>query len=181
MSLGEGRIQVSCPNCSKPLAVPDTAVGKAARCPACETKFRITAPRGIPVDSGLTPISSPLLNANQNPLGGPLASTGADGLLQPLGSNIGLGHVPAQGLPPVVANPARPNASVVSPWGTPPKPAVHAGGIAWSKVGIGTAMMVGAVVWFVVGLAGNRVFFYPPILFILGIVGVVKGLLGKRD
>ncbi len=156
-------------------------MGKSAKCPACQTKFRITTPLGTPLDSGLTPIPSPLLNANQNPLGDPLASAGGDGLLQPLGSNFGLGNAPAQGLPPVVTNPAWPAASAASPWGNPPKPAVHAGGIAWSKVGIGVAMMVGAVVWFIVGLFADRIFFYPPILYILGIVGVVKGLLGKRE
>ena len=41
-------------------------------------------------------------------------------------------------------------------------------------------MMVGAVVWFVAGLAANRIFFYPPVLFILGIVAVFKGITGRE-
>ena len=41
----------------------------------------------------------------------------------------------------------------------------------------GVAMMVGAVVWFVVGWMAGRIFFYPPILFVLGIVAVGKGLM----
>lgn len=40
----------------------------------------------------------------------------------------------------------------------------------------GVAMIVIAIVWFVLGLAADRIFYYPPILLIIGIVGVVKGL-----
>ncbi|HEX7898225.1 MAG TPA: hypothetical protein VF950_10730 [Planctomycetota bacterium] len=45
----------------------------------------------------------------------------------------------------------------------------------------GVGMMVGAVVWFVVGYAAGRIFFYPPILFVIGIVAVIKGLMTKTE
>lgn len=45
----------------------------------------------------------------------------------------------------------------------------------WAKIGGGLLTMLGATVWFVVGLAANRIFFYPPILFIIGLVAVLKG------
>lgn len=49
-------------------------------------------------------------------------------------------------------------------------------------VATGIAMMVGAVLWFVVGFyALDRIFFYPPVLFVLGIVSVGKGLMGHED
>jgi hypothetical protein len=38
--------------------------------------------------------------------------------------------------------------------------------------------MLIAAVWFVVGLANDRIFFYPPILFICGLIGLIKGLAG---
>src|SRR4029079_2605600 len=41
----------------------------------------------------------------------------------------------------------------------------------------GLAMMAIAVVWFVLGLACGYIFFYPPILFVLGVIGFVKGLM----
>ncbi len=44
---------------------------------------------------------------------------------------------------------------------------------------IGILMMVGALVWFFVALAAGRIFFYPPILFIIGIVSVVRGILAR--
>ena len=37
-------------------------------------------------------------------------------------------------------------------------------------------MMVGAAVWFFVGLAAGIIFFYPPVLFVLGIISFFKGL-----
>ncbi|MCE5279302.1 MAG: hypothetical protein ABFD92_11090 [Planctomycetaceae bacterium] len=44
----------------------------------------------------------------------------------------------------------------------------------------GLAMMVGAVVWFVVGWMAGYIFFYPPILFVIGIVALVRGLADRR-
>ena len=41
-------------------------------------------------------------------------------------------------------------------------------------------MIVIAVVWFVAGLAGGRIFFYPPVLLIIGIVAVAKGLFASE-
>jgi hypothetical protein len=39
--------------------------------------------------------------------------------------------------------------------------------------------MLGAVVWFFAGLAFGYIFFYPPILFIVGLVGFVKGIVNR--
>ncbi len=44
----------------------------------------------------------------------------------------------------------------------------------------GIAMMVGAVIWFFVGLQFDYVFFYPPILFIMGLIAFIKGLVSRR-
>jgi hypothetical protein len=79
------------------------------------------------------------------------------------------------------------------PWGayqTPTTAAPYSQGSdlpakSWSmspgKIALGLLMMLGAVVWFVLGLAADRIFFYPPILFILGIASVVKGCLGQTE
>lgn len=40
----------------------------------------------------------------------------------------------------------------------------------------GVAMMAIAVVWFVVGLQFDRIFFYPPILFLFGVAACIKGV-----
>jgi hypothetical protein len=45
----------------------------------------------------------------------------------------------------------------------------------------GVLMMVVAVIWFFGALALNWIFFYPPIMFVLGFIAVVKGLLGHEE
>jgi hypothetical protein len=46
----------------------------------------------------------------------------------------------------------------------------------------GLLMMVGAVVWFVLGIVLiDRIFFYPPIMFVLGIGAVWRGLTWQGD
>ncbi len=49
------------------------------------------------------------------------------------------------------------------------------------KVISGILMMVGAVVWFVVGWAAGYIFFYPPILFVIGVVALIKGLASRPE
>jgi hypothetical protein len=41
----------------------------------------------------------------------------------------------------------------------------------------GVLMMLVAVVWFFGGLAAGYIFFYPPVMFVLGLIAVIKGLL----
>ena len=41
----------------------------------------------------------------------------------------------------------------------------------------GIGMMVGAVVWSVLGWMAGRIFFYPPILFVIGAASLGKGLM----
>jgi hypothetical protein len=41
-------------------------------------------------------------------------------------------------------------------------------------------MMVGAIVWLVCGLVfQNFFYYYPPVLFVLGIITLVRGLMGS--
>lgn len=42
----------------------------------------------------------------------------------------------------------------------------------------GLLAMVGAVVWFVAGLMNDVIFFYPPILFVIGLGAFFKGMAG---
>lgn len=44
----------------------------------------------------------------------------------------------------------------------------------------GLGMMLIAVVWFVAGLYGGILFYYPPVLFVLGIIAFVRGLMGRE-
>jgi hypothetical protein len=61
---------VQCPSCAKQLNVPDTAVGKKAKCPACTSVFEIIAPPAVaaaPNPSKTTPPPPPVLkNADED-------------------------------------------------------------------------------------------------------------------
>jgi hypothetical protein len=47
-----------------------------------------------------------------------------------------------------------------------------------SGVAGGVLMILIAVVWFVLGLMADRIFFYPPVLFVIGIAAIFKGMFG---
>lgn len=53
---------------------------------------------------------------------------------------------------------------------------IDAGSRGIGTIFAGIGMIVGAIIWFVVGLAAGRIFFYPPVLFVLGIISLVKGI-----
>lgn len=62
-----------------------------------------------------------------------------------------------------------------------PSPPAKTWSISPGKIALGLLMMLGAVVWFVLGLAADKIFFYPPILFLFGIGSVIKGFLGHSE
>lgn len=76
------------------------------------------------------------------------------------------------------ANPYTAPAAPLSSYNfAPAKPQTHSGdgeinGSLWGGIG----MMVLAIVWFVGGLFFDIIFFYPPILFIIGLIAFVRGL-----
>ncbi len=45
----------------------------------------------------------------------------------------------------------------------------------------GCLMMLGALIWFFAGLAAGYIFFYPPVLFVLGVLAVIRGFTGGGD
>lgn len=45
----------------------------------------------------------------------------------------------------------------------------------------GVIAMLVAVAWFVLGLMADRIFFYPPILFVVGLVAFIRGLVSGGD
>jgi hypothetical protein len=48
-------------------------------------------------------------------------------------------------------------------------------------IGGGLTMII-AVVWFVVGLVAlGFIFFYPPVLFVLGLAATINGLIDSRS
>ena len=53
---------------------------------------------------------------------------------------------------------------------------VRSNGEIKSKTVIGIFMIIGAIIWFIVGLSMGIIFYYPAILFILGAVNIIRGI-----
>src|SRR5690348_17294432 len=63
-------VQISCPQCSQTLRVPDTAVGKSVRCPKCQTVFP-AKPSGPPPAPPADPFGAP---ASKQPAADPFGA-----------------------------------------------------------------------------------------------------------
>lgn len=46
-------------------------------------------------------------------------------------------------------------------------------------VAVGILMIVIALAWFFAGLAADRIYFYPPVLLLLGIGSIIRGIVNK--
>jgi hypothetical protein len=93
------------------------------------------------------------------------------------GRGQGLTHPPAQGDPRYAAE--RRTAGKGGQEITAAPPAARRRLASGPNVGGGVLMMVVAAVWFAVGLAVfERILIYPPLLFLLGVVSLARGLAG---
>jgi hypothetical protein len=181
MTTATEKMPAFCPQCTRKLMVPVSAAGKQGRCPACSHVFVLEAPVAAAVVEPL-PDLQPL--ADLQPIAsGPYAqkSSADDYALQPLPPQTELASnsyaANQYGSSPAAA------ATVPNPYApTPPMPEKYSHGFGWEHKGWdagmigGLVMMAIALVWFFGGLALGVIFYYPPILFIVGLVGFFRGL-----
>lgn len=196
------KTQIICPQCGKHLMVPNAALGKSGKCPGCQHVFPLQAP----TRAASPPVVRQPAAATADPFGGanadPLAdSSGFDQAAQPMGpSPLGapqgqfgapqqFGQQPAGGYAPSPAfqqpNPGQWSSSG-HPYGSPSvtqqakkrKKSESGDATPMGQIGGGLLMMIGAVVWFVLGLMGGVLLIYPPILFVLGLVSLIAGIAG---
>jgi hypothetical protein len=186
------KVPVSCPQCGKQLMVPTTAAGKQGRCPACTHVFVLPALLEEP-ESDELPQLAPLA---PDPFGQHVPSSGyqlqptapQNYYAQPSGyanpSQSVYGSPPAQQpfAPQQPVNPYMANAyAQAAEKQQNPDKYNHAFGMEQRGMDAGMmgglALMVLAAVWFGVALfCFDIIFFYPPILFVIGLVGFVRGL-----
>jgi hypothetical protein len=165
-------IAFSCP-CGKQFQVADSYAGKRTKCTGCGGPLTVPnpPPPPEPEEDEYEVVDDPLPVAKAVPVRAVAAP--------PAVSKLGASRWADKPAPrPVVADddedrPARPKkkkrrASQRSGGGV----TVSGGVIA------GLFMMLGAVVWLVVGLYFGWLFFYPPVLFIIGLISLIKGLMG---
>lgn len=170
--------------CGKTLQVSDELAGRQVKCPSCNGVA--VAPTQQPAFEVIADATAPLVppQAPQAaPRGRAIDPSGpAEGQFQrskeaPSSGKGGFELTGGEGDRPKEKRPT-PNDEGDRPRKDGEKPKhfglerkVLSGGVAG-----GLLAMVIAVVWFVAGLAADRIFFYPPVLFVLGLVAAAKGV-----
>ncbi|HAY81643.1 MAG TPA: hypothetical protein DCY79_17715 [Planctomycetaceae bacterium] len=181
--------RVSCPNCGSPITVSAPApapapleetilvtclcgqqfraqphlAGKTVRCGVCQSPIQV--PSGLdagalPQDDFFAPLpaNDPLMQQpNLNSFG---PSPGTNVNSAPLKTRISDQMLASAGAE------RRERDEEMNAWST-------------GKIITGVLMIVGSLVWFGFGLLGGVIFFYPPIMFVLGIIALCNGLAHK--
>jgi hypothetical protein len=142
-------IKVTCV-CGRALQAKDEYAGRAVRCPSCQATLTLPAPDAPPEVMDVQQADPEPYRAAPPPPLPPEPYRRDD-----YGRDVDLRRQPSRG-------------STGGGWGN----ATNAGVLG------GCLMMVGAVVWFVLGLMNDIIFFYPPILLVIGLIAMIKGLMG---
>jgi hypothetical protein len=163
--------------CGREFAVGVEYAGKRTKCPACGAGMTVPAPAAAPVppkaeseeDAAFRAlIDAPDAEPSAAPVRREEVSVGA-----------GAARPPAAPTAPIPAALRGPKLAARSgkTKERSTRPAIH---ISSGVLG-GLASMLVAVVWFVLGLSAGIIYFYPPVLFLFGLVSVVRGLLGHSE
>lgn len=165
-------IAFSCP-CGKKFQVADTFAGKRTKCNSCASP--LTVPNPPPPE----PEPEDDYEVVEEPLPVAKAATVRAVPATPPVSKLGGSRWADKPAPRRVVDddddrPAKPKKKKKR------RPSESSGGGVTVSGGVvaGLFMMLGAVVWLVVGLYFGWLFFYPPVLFIIGLISLIKGLMG---
>ncbi|MCI0379213.1 MAG: zinc-ribbon domain-containing protein [Gemmataceae bacterium] len=147
---------VHCPNCHERVQVPEEYFGKNVVCPKCQNAF--TAQAAELPDTSRDYVSaevSPPNRVRKHPNKGLLQKRRlTDDEYQDVDISL-----PASQQPPAPILESR---------------MINAGAAG------GLALIIVAVAWFVIGLAAGVIFYYPPILFVIGLVAMLKGAVSRN-
>ena len=163
-------IQVSC-NCGRSLRVKDELAGRKVRCPGCEAVLPVPKPSVDPEEEALN------LLLSEGPEDRPARSRAPDPVEREEEEERPRARAPQM---------PRPLTAETKPTPAPkPKKPPREREREKSRIVInpeiitGLLMMAGAAIWFFAGLAAGYIYFYPPILFILGIGAIIRGFTGS--
>ena len=160
--------------CGKSFRVKDELAGRKGRCPGCKEPLLVPRPAADPEAEALELIlmeDDPPKRAAPPPL--PVETSVQREAPRPMPKAASRPPTP----PPPEPRPRKKRPRVDreerggyrGPWISP-------------LFFTGLLMMFGAIAWFVLGIILiDRIFFYPPILFVLGFISMIKGLLGHEE
>ncbi len=164
-------ISLKC-DCGRSFRLKDELAGRKVRCPACQTLLTVPDPKAeeeavaaLLADDADEPQEPPRAGIRAEP------PSPEQPLPRPRPSDESSPRRALAGPVPAASREKRPpsrRAGSEPEWFARINP---------TTVG-GLLMMLLAVIWFVFGLAVGIIYFYPPILFGLGVISLVKGLSG---
>ena len=161
-------IAIACGQCDWKGTVKDALAGRKGKCPTCGEP--ITVPKAADPDDVEAAAAAALLDGDDGPAPPPAYST-------PM-------PAPYAAQPRPDPKPADPPARRKGPqleFRTKEAPAPRRGIAIGGAAVTGLFMMGGAALWFVLGLAADRIFIYPPFLFVFGLIAFFRGLAGHED
>jgi hypothetical protein len=162
-------IRISC-DCGRALRLRDECAGKRIRCPECQKVLAV--PEAVVETSGF--------NVEQNPK--PNQSVSTRPKEPPIPVRPPRDDDDEDNRPRAKRKPLSSDPMLKDYYRRTAKPRRRGPSIAVSPAVItGVLMMVIAVVWFVLALSLGWIFFYPPVMFVLGLVAVVKGFMGYDE
>lgn len=193
-------IRFRCPACNKTLQTPPHTAGKRVACP-CGEKMNVPIPMATTVDEDKHELAPAGFDATGSGVSAGYGSAvGSSGVGGSGGDDIWDSLPPTNSFSPSVpsyASAPRNFSATASPGGSHhlaeaeryqnQREAKQSGGGFFASessilnsgtIGGGLAMLA-AIVWFFGGLAMGIIFFYPPILFIIGLIGFVKGIVNR--
>lgn len=161
--------------CGRHFSVSDEYAGKRTKCPSCAAALVVPAPQTVPPEPASdedTAYRALIESPDPEPAAVRSAPTRA-------AAEERTAPVPAPKIPAREARRAVPSAPRSDEYDSGPS---AGGGIHISPAVLsGLGMMALAAVWFGLGWSAGRIYFYPPILFVFGLVAVVRGLLGHSE
>ena len=165
-------IALSC-DCGRALRVKDELAGKKIRCPECKSILAVPAKKNETDDLVLEVL--PAEDEEEASRG----STRRAAIQAEAPEVMPARRRAVEDEEPIPRKRSRRSRDIKR---RPPAVTFERGWFGSTNAGVagGVLMMIIAVVWFIAGLALiNRAFIYPPILFVIGIIAIVKGGLGN--
>jgi hypothetical protein len=156
--------------CGRALRAKDELAGRKVRCPQC------SAVLNVPQAARKQPAREEILDAEllEPPVraAAPPVARASDSYAAETGA--GDEPRPVRRPKPPTFRPRKPRRQ--------PKVAFERGWFGSTNSGVvgGILMMVIAVVWFVLGLMAGWLFYYPPVLLVIGLIAMIKGLMSER-
>jgi hypothetical protein len=169
-------IPITC-DCGKRFRVKDESAGRKVRCPACKSVLTVPAPNNAEDEALDVLLREDAPPAKPRPREPDLQDQDQSDEKEEHYSAKPMSETkPA----PPAKKPHDPGRGLSLPR-KPEREQRSLGFVVSPTIITGLLMMVGAAVWFAIGLAIGLIYIYPPILFVLGVAAVARGCMGHED